>query len=413
MASVIGYDLWFNSPEINRYASGVSLIPFDIILINPEKLSAVDVRLRQELQQKLEAALGVDSPKIFVIFPYPSVSNQGTTPYRQSFPEALNYRPSEREYGSQLTIAKHPAYFNELATLLNTKTEYFCFLNVEKEDVPLAFIEKSTHVVAKFKKVKNHLVLYLPFIRQDILTIIPILKTLHQELFQESSEGAPEWVKAHLILDEPDIVLESSKIGQEIIKLQMKLSALNQDLEKISKIKSLIWGTGIKPLQFQVTEIFNLMGLNAEPGPDGRDDIILKYGSHVAVCEVKGVTKSSGERDATQLEKWVSSYHDTNGIEPKGILIVNAYRELPLANRTDEAFPDQMLEYCRRKELCLVTTTQLLGLFSDFSKKMDIEPKIQSLFSHVGKWPHYTDWSQFVFGGMSSEHTNKVAASIS
>lgn len=64
---------------------------------------------------------------------------------------------------------------------------------------------------------------------------------------------------------------------------------------------------------------------------------------------------------------------------PKGILIVNAFKDKPLFERTESAFQNQMLSYCKKMELNLMTSTQLLGLYLDF-KLGDISlEKIQQL----------------------------------
>ena len=56
---------------------------------------------------------------------------------------------------------------------------------------------------------------------------------------------------------------------------------------------------------------------------------------------------------------------ENNGREPKSLLIVNGYYELPLEERKEDVFPNQMLKYANKKEQCLLTTYQLLKLFID------------------------------------------------
>jgi len=86
-------------------------------------------------------------------------------------------------------------------------------------------------------------------------------------------------------------------------------------------------------------------------------------GDRIAVVEVKGIIGSAAEKHAAQLEKWVSEYYASSGKKPKGILVVNAFRNIPLQNRDETVFPDQMLPYCEHREHCLLTGLQLLGLY--------------------------------------------------
>ncbi len=50
-------------------------------------------------------------------------------------------------------------------------------------------------------------------------------------------------------------------------------------------------------------------------------------------------------------------------MHPKGVLIVNAYREISPSERTEAPFPHQMLSYSHVRKHCLITTTQLLSIF--------------------------------------------------
>ncbi|WP_316778842.1 hypothetical protein [Pedobacter antarcticus] len=64
----------------------------------------------------------------------------------------------------------------------------------------------------------------------------------------------------------------------------------------------------------------------------------------------------------------MSSYHVDHGYKPKGILIVNAFKDKPLAERLDQDFPEQMLPFSTKMELTLMSSTQLLGLYLDFKR---------------------------------------------
>ena len=79
------------------------------------------------------------------------------------------------------------------------------------------------------------------------------------------------------------------------------------------------------------------------------------------------------------------------------LLIVNGYNTLPLDQRTEEVFPDQMLKYSTSREQTLITTTQLLCLFVEIQEHPDCkEERIQELLSTTGRYNRYTDYSEFI-----------------
>ena len=146
-----------------------------------------------------------------------------------------------------------------------------------------------------------------------------------------------------------------------------------------------------------VIEVFRQFGAKAEPGEPGRDDIIIEFEGQHAVVEVKGKKNSAAESDAAQLEKWVAGFKENTGQGAKGILLVNAHCETPLAKRTEPPFPHQMLKYSTQREHCLMTTTQLLGLL--LAVKAQPEKRVElvnSLFSTVGIYSQFLDWRTFL-----------------
>jgi hypothetical protein len=113
--------------------------------------------------------------------------------------------------------------------------------------------------------------------------------------------------------------------------------------------------------------------------------------------EVKGKKGSAAEADAAQLEKWVAGFKEASGADAKGILLVNAFCETPLAERKEPAFPHQMLKYSTQREHCLMTATQLLGLLlaarAEPSRRVEL---VNSIFTTNGVLAGYSDYASFL-----------------
>ena len=139
-----------------------------------------------------------------------------------------------------------------------------------------------------------------------------------------------------------------------------------------------------------VKQVLDELGFLILETERGRSDIIAKYNEYDVVAEVKGLTKSAGERNAAQLEKWASIFYDKNDRKAKAMLIVNGYCDLPIDERTESVFPDQMISYSIAREHCLLSTTQLFCLFIDVSKNPECkEERINELLSTIGVYDRY------------------------
>lgn len=196
------------------------------------------------------------------------------------------------------------------------------------------------------------------------------------------------------------------KYTSEIEELKTKLVGIREDIEQketeFSELKRtrdiLLNGQGISILQYKVKEVFNELGISFEDGPESRDDLILKDdgGKTILVCEVKGKSKSASEGDAAQLEKWRTRVFEVEEHEPKGLLIVNAWREKEPKDRNEDAFPDQMLDYCKNKGFCLMTTVQLYNIWCAFKRVefKDGQELLDKIMKTVGVFPGVDDPSE-------------------
>lgn len=261
----------------------------------------------------------------------------------------------------------------------------------------LMFIKKSKYVLSQFVKKQNGGVLFLPTIAANtfddpttnetfISTTIDLCKYLGKVSGGENFNIVPpEWVINYKVQEEVELNKTISIIKKDIEVINKKLNTKNNELEEIEKLKRLFWCDG-KPLEQIIQKIISDVGGEVKNPENNRDDLIITFDDKVAVVEIKGVKKSAAEHHAAQLEKWVSIYFGDNGVQPKGILIVNAYKEEPLDERNGESFPKQMLPYSEQREHCLITGIQLFCLYYDYKKgNISNAEFFSKLFNTVGE----------------------------
>lgn len=148
---------------------------------------------------------------------------------------------------------------------------------------------------------------------------------------------------------------------------QAELVEAQQKKEAAELKNQLFLGTG-RALELEVKKVLESLGGEVTEPSANRDDWKITFPEGRVVCEVKGVSKSAAEKHAAQLEKWVSSEYDETGELPKGLLVVNTWREIPLAERSGVNFPDQMIPYCESRGHCLISGLQLFVILADIEK---------------------------------------------
>lgn len=201
----------------------------------------------------------------------------------------------------------------------------------------------------------------------------------------------PNWAKNIMLFDEKKYVEKNDSIDKKIEKLIEEKNKNSKVLNEISEYKHLLTGTG-SSLENIVRNVLLELDFQLEEIEANRTDIIGKYKEVSVVFEIKGLTKSAGERNAAQLEKWISEYHVETGIKPKGVLLVNAFRNKPLRERTELVFPKQKLDYSISREHCLISSVQFLCLFIECKKNKKSKDKIiQEFLNTTGVYSKYDE----------------------
>ncbi len=206
----------------------------------------------------------------------------------------------------------------------------------------------------------------------------------------------PAW--ADLYSTSSQRVVRTSAAKQQLVveKAREKLAEFRAEAELADLKDQLYLGTG-RQLELRARNVFEqLGGVVTEPEP-GRDDWRVEFDKKPAVVEIKGVTKSAAEKHGAQLEKWVAGSFEESGVMPKGILVVNTWRDVPLADRTEPDFPAQMLPYSEGRQHCLITGLELFVI----SCEIEQDPKKakfwrERIMSTAGRLAEVPEWRSFI-----------------
>ena len=193
-----------------------------------------------------------------------------------------------------------------------------------------------------------------------------------------TKQSIPNWVDNYILKGENEIHSNLTSLNKKLLETQQAIEKNKKSVATFKNLKAL-FSTNGDVLESVVQLVLKGFGFEIEIPDNNRDDLIIKMDNKVGVVEVKGLGKSAAERNAAQLQKWVSNYHFENEFNPKGILIVNTFKNKFIEERTGDDFPHQMLPYAKQMKLCLITGIQLLYMYLDFQSGELNKEEIKSL----------------------------------
>lgn len=279
----------------------------------------------------------------------------------------------------------------------------------EGEGISLLQIANTTKSVGMVIEYEKGKIILLPEFAEEELYIegeeweealhrcISTFVRLDAELKQSVGEfELPEWTESFMLPKERE---ERGKLSKYIEKwncVKEKIEKQEEVIGKLQKPKLALVSKG-KVLEEICKEMFLELGFEEIQKGHNRSDLVLKYKGRDVVVEIKGLSKSAGEKNAAQLEKWVSEHIEQYGRQPKAILLVNAFRNTKLDERSNKVFPNQMLKYSSSRGQCLISTTQFVCLYLDcISNARRKDRIVKSMLDTVGVYEEYSDTSLFI-----------------
>jgi hypothetical protein len=267
-------------------------------------------------------------------------------------------------------------------------------------------IRNTQRIIGSWIRHKAGLILLLPRLRDyttphqdkdDRWTLLNAIQTLAEQYHSTKRDASrPPWSLSYSWQKETTARKELNKLTRAAEETEKAIANVSAELKTEDKFRDLFTEKG-DLLVDAVIDAFRALGAVAERGEPGRDDVIVTFGDSYAVLEVKGKKGSAAEKDAAQLEKWVAGFKENHEKDAKGILVVNAFCETPLDERSQPAFPDQMLNYCSKREHCLITSTQLLGIvLASREKQQEASRYLKKIFRTVGIFDEFIDHNGFL-----------------
>lgn len=302
----------------------------------------------------------------------------------------------------------HPEVGKKIEVKQDTILSDFITRNINSFDYQIAFTQHAGKSIGNPKSKKNSSIgfytpdfIFLPSINEEGLDnheeFLEQLYRLCQSVRKNETEIIlPDWSSSYLLPGEQSDLEKMKEIETAIANLESEKSKQEDKLKEYFYLKQLWVGSG-STLENVVRKVFEEIGFSILQPSSNRDDIIMKWNDRVIIAEIKGLNKSAAEKNSAQLEKWVVTYFSEHGIQPKGFLVVNTFRDSPLTERKFDSFPNQMLDFATRREHCMFTTLQLCCLLIYIRRNPENrEAAIIKLITTVGIFEDFQDWSNYI-----------------
>ncbi|GGF07506.1 hypothetical protein GCM10011611_11200 [Aliidongia dinghuensis] len=228
------------------------------------------------------------------------------------------------------------------------------------------------------------------------VTVLPAIPELEQKeavrLILEDLIGKPQqslppdWVDQ---IPMPFVAAINADIAQknaEIKLLSDEIAANEQKRADIEKWKKLVYATG-RELEQIFEEAIVKLGAQTTPA-NAEEEFVFEYMGKFGVVECKGVGKSVSLEHVRQADSHVLKFLETDKPDGKGVLLGNAWRNLPPSERgaaDTPVFPTNVVKHAVQREIALVGAADFLCAFCEFLEgKMSGEAILDAMLTQSG-----------------------------
>lgn len=335
-------------------------------------------RIRATLNsRKTEVESLLENGKIIISFLTTLSGFKGEKGNRSEYDIITNYDflPLQQSYvierimagSSSVNSLKHnkiKTLFSPFFEAFKDEINYTAYLEVEAEGIEDYFIlNKSSRPVAAIHKASNGLIVLLPSIpyKKDNQKLLGVIRSCSKKyLTNHVKTPPPSWVQAYALEEERPLLEKTEILQKEIIKLQEEKKQLEDEKNKITLFKGLLFEQGPE-LESIIIKAFQLLGFKAKTRKqdDLEHDIVFDSPEGRGIAEVEGKDNDAihiGKLD--QLNRVIDEDFDLTGTYPQGVLIGNHYRLTKPENRKDP-FTEKVHIVANKKSINLLKTTTI------------------------------------------------------
>ncbi len=197
--------------------------------------------------------------------------------------------------------------------------------------------------------------------------IVPKAKDLIEKMEEISSKTPlPDWCQKYSFADLDQMRDELAQLNETIRSTQQKIEKVQVRIRSMEGLKNALLTADGDELYQSCTKVFEQLGWKVKAAPSYKGEFWLMDGeSTAAIVRIIRSASRPKNADLAQLAESIISYWGEHEEEPKGVLLASTYANRPPIERTEEDYSDAITEFAQKKNLCLMTSLQLLSIYRD------------------------------------------------
>ncbi len=181
-----------------------------------------------------------------------------------------------------------------------------------------------------------------------------------------SNLNVPDWCRQFSFSYLDELKKDQASLASQLQDIQARLNTVESRIASVEQLKCALLGGEGDPLKEACALVLSRLGWTINHSNAANNELLLLNVDHPdAIVRLVRSENHCDRSEVAQVAESAISFWERHDIEPKGVLIACTWTNVSPAHRSQKDFEDPVAEFARKKNLCLLSTVQLLGIYRD------------------------------------------------
>lgn len=186
---------------------------------------------------------------------------------------------------------------------------------------------------------------------------------------EAGSSTVPEWCKKYFSSELNSLSKELTELNEQVRLAQQKIKEVESRVALTKGLRNTLLTSQGEELVEACGKVLTMLGWRVKISEEDKHELRLDTGEdkNVSIARIVWTESQADRTHLGQLSISQTRYWCEQGVEPKGILLVCKSGDSAPAPLGSSDFNSELAEYASKKNVCLMTTLQLLAVYKEIA----------------------------------------------
>lgn len=181
-----------------------------------------------------------------------------------------------------------------------------------------------------------------------------------------SNLNVPDWCRQFSFSYLDELKKDQATLASQLQDIQARLNTVESRIASVEQLKCALLGGDGEALKEACALVLGRLGWAINHSNAAANELLLlNVDQPEAIVRLVRSETHCDRSEVAQVAESAIAFWERHDIEPKGILIACTWTNVSPAHRSQKDFEDPVSEFAKKKNLCLMSTLQLLGVYRD------------------------------------------------